>query len=621
MVDQRLPTVDGDDGEWGEILNQFLSKEHYDTGVNDADNGGHKTITIRPGTTSAGTAPLKFSSGSLMTTPEAGAIEFLTDRLYFTATTGTVRKTIAAYNDVSGATGDLYYRDSSGNFTRLGIGSTDDVLKVSGGLPVWAAASGGTPGGSSTHVQYNSAGAFAGDAKFTYDASRDGNVLIEAATSSKGALLLKAAASQSVPLQTWQNSSSVPMLSVTSTGALAFSGATSGTVTIQPQNTAGTYTLTLPNSAGNADDALTTNGSGSLSWVPKAYSEFIYNSSGVQAKNRYNNWANLMTAIGSIAGPKRIMFEQNETIPSGSYNLDYVTLSGSGAAVYVYDTTVTMATGVTISSWNHGVITGGLRLYSTSTSPIMTYTTATTLTIDDARIEVAGSGAFFYVNNGGLVLSVRITSGVLRATSGPVFDIASTAYAYLFMGQGEEDVMTSATTITGTGGYAIFATSAAAANGWDYVQTLAPLTKIAMAKGANVMYDPSGTSLVATTVQAALTEIANNGGGLQWSTVTGTSQTAAVNHGYITNNASLVTVTLPTTAAVGDTVAITGQGAGGWRLSQNSGETIYFGTATTTTGTGGYLASTHRRDSVSLVCITANNDWEVYSSIGSITYV
>lgn len=140
MADQRLPIVDGDDGDWGDILNQYLSKEHYDTGLNNPVNGGHKTITIRPGTTTAGTAPLKFSSGSLMTTPEAGAVEFLTDRFYLTQTTGTTRKVIAAYNDAGGTAGDTYYRDASGNFVRLGVGSPTEVLTVSGGsLPSWAA--------------------------------------------------------------------------------------------------------------------------------------------------------------------------------------------------------------------------------------------------------------------------------------------------------------------------------------------------------------------------------------------------------------------------------------------------------------------------------------------------
>lgn len=138
MTEQRLPIVDGDDGVWGDILNQYIAKEHYNTGVDNVANGGHETITIRPGTTAAGTAPLKFTSGSLMTSSEAGAVEFLTDKFYFTQTTGLTRKVAAAYDDSSGATGDVYYRDSNGDFVRLAIGSTNQVLTVTGGIPSWA---------------------------------------------------------------------------------------------------------------------------------------------------------------------------------------------------------------------------------------------------------------------------------------------------------------------------------------------------------------------------------------------------------------------------------------------------------------------------------------------------
>lgn len=140
--DQRLPTVNSDDGAWGNILNQFLTKEHYDTGIDNPVNGGHKTVTIRPGTTMAGTAPLKLSSGPLMTTSETGAIEFLTDRLYFTQTSGVTRKTFAIYDDAFGTKGDLYYRDTGGSFTRLGIGSNSQVLTASSGLPIWQSLSG-----------------------------------------------------------------------------------------------------------------------------------------------------------------------------------------------------------------------------------------------------------------------------------------------------------------------------------------------------------------------------------------------------------------------------------------------------------------------------------------------
>jgi len=137
MAEQRLPIVNSDDGVWGDILRQYLMKEHYNDDTDNAANGGHKNVTIRPGTAAAGTAPLKFTSGTLLSSPEAGAMEFNNDTLFFTITTGTTRKKVAIYDDASGAAGDLYYRNSSGQFVRLGVGGTGQYLRVSGGLPVW----------------------------------------------------------------------------------------------------------------------------------------------------------------------------------------------------------------------------------------------------------------------------------------------------------------------------------------------------------------------------------------------------------------------------------------------------------------------------------------------------
>jgi len=109
------------------------------------------------------------------------------------------------------------------------------------------------------------------------------------------------------------------------------------------------------------------------------------------------------------------------------------------------------------------------------------------------------------------------------------------------------------------------------------------------------------------------------GGGLAWSDVTGTTQAATVNYGYVANNASLVTITLASTASVGDILRVVGLGNGGWRIAQNASEYIYFGNATTTTGTGGYLEFTHSKDSIELVCVVANTGWSVMSSVGNIT--
>ena len=65
--------------------------------------------------------------------------------LYVTYTQASVatRLKIAAYNDASGATGDMYYRDASGNFVKLIIGGNNYTLTSNGTTPTWTA-----PGGS-----------------------------------------------------------------------------------------------------------------------------------------------------------------------------------------------------------------------------------------------------------------------------------------------------------------------------------------------------------------------------------------------------------------------------------------------------------------------------------------
>ena len=109
------------------------------------------------------------------------------------------------------------------------------------------------------------------------------------------------------------------------------------------------------------------------------------------------------------------------------------------------------------------------------------------------------------------------------------------------------------------------------------------------------------------------------GGVFPWNVVTGTTQTAAVNNGYFANNAGAVTVTMPTTAAIGDVVEVAGMGAGGWIIDYGTGASIRFGSVTTTTTTG-TLASTDAGDTVKIVCRVANTGWQVLTTLGNITY-
>jgi hypothetical protein len=138
-------------------------------------------------------------------------------------------------------------------------------------------------------------------------------------------------------------------------------------------------------------------------------------------------------------------------------------------------------------------------------------------------------------------------------------------------------------------------------------------------EGSNVTItttDNAGSDRVDVTVSATA-----GGSSFAYTEVTVTTQSASVNNGYILNNAGLVTVTLPTTANIGDTIRLVGKGTGGWRLAQNASQQVHYGTLSTTTGVGGRIDSTQRRDTLNIVCITANNEWQVLSSVGNVDII
>lgn len=102
--------------------------------------------------------------------------------------------------------------------------------------------------------------------------------------------------------------------------------------------------------------------------------------------------------------------------------------------------------------------------------------------------------------------------------------------------------------------------------------------------------------------------------------VTGTTQQIAVNTKYKANNVALITLTLPTSAALGEQVFVRGYGTGGWKVAQNASQVIH-GSSDTTTGTGGSLASQTRYDCVTLECVVANNEWLIINQRGTLTVV
>lgn len=132
----------------------------------------------------------------------------------------------------------------------------------------------------------------------------------------------------------------------------------------------------------------------------------------------------------------------------------------------------------------------------------------------------------------------------------------------------------------------------------------------------------AGPNISVTNGAGSITIAATGTSSFSWNNVASNTQALAVNQGYITNNgATLVTYTLPATAAQGTIIWVSGYSAGGWTIAQNALQEIFFGSVHTTIGTGGSLSSSNQYDAVLLLCTVANTDWVVLSVQGNLTYV
>jgi len=168
----------------------------------------------------------------------------------------------------------------------------------------------------------------------------------------------------------------------------------------------------------------------------QSYDVFIYNSSGSQSNNRFNDWSDLMDAIALQEGTKTIFFEQNETIPTGSWNLDYVTLRGNGNEYNAGGYTLTFGDNTTISSW---LVPGfnSLRLLSTSTTGhICTFTYPFSLVMDTVtNIQSSSEYEFFSSSYSGQNIIALRNSARFQLISG------STKPLFRFTGTGQTVIL------------------------------------------------------------------------------------------------------------------------------------------------------------------------------------
>lgn len=350
----------------------------------------------------------------------------------------------------------------------------------------------------------------------------------------------------------------------------------------------------------------------------------VSNGDGVSGNPTITAGATVPTTFTTDSGTATPAANNLNILGSGS-----IATSGSGA-------TVTVAlTGLT----NHYVLVGAATATitkvapsATSGIPFISQGASADPLFGTAVVAGGGTGAVTLTNHGvllgqgtsAIVATAAGSSGQILQSGGASADPAYTTATYPATTTVSQILYSSSTnTVAGlaTANRAVLTTGT----------TGIPVLTALATDGQLIIGSTSGSPAAATltagtgvTITNASNAITINaaGGGLTWTVVTGTTQAAAVNSGYIANNAGQVTVTLPATSAVGDIVAVTGiNNATGWKIAQNAGNQIFFGVTSTTAGAGGSLTSAATRDVVWLLCTSTNANWQVVSSIGNITVV
>jgi hypothetical protein len=98
-----------------------------------------------------------------------------------------------------------------------------------------------------------------------------------------------------------------------------------------------------------------------------------------------------------------------------------------------------------------------------------------------------------------------------------------------------------------------------------------------------------------------------SGASLTWQTVTGLSQQAQPNTGYIATGSAPVTITLPLSPPIGSTIRIAGGGSGGWQVAQNAGQTVLAGISAQAAATTGINWSS-RAFATNWSCVASSAD-------------
>jgi hypothetical protein len=499
----------------GDYVNTWSTPVNSDWDIIDTSLGGTTTINA---TGASGTVTLSTSQYRPPTIIITGV---LTSNVTYRIPSG-IGGHWVIYNNTSGAFSITI--DSGGGGTSTTVAQGFRVLVYSDGtnigpgitsVPLAAA-------GSSGQVQYNSSGSLAGSSNLTYDGTS--NLVLGAVT--PGRLDVR--------------------------NAFRIYGSTSGYFGMTVPAAAGSTTYTLPNADGTSGQALTTNGSGTLSWT---------------------------TVSGGVAG-----------VTSFSAGTTGLTPAGASTGAVVLAGTLAVANGGTgSSSTTYCSLTSNV----TGTLPVANGGTGLTATPTNGQLDIgngsgftratltAGSGVSITNGAGSITIAATGSGGTVTSVSGTgtvngiTLTGTVTSSGNLTLG-GTLSGVSLTTQVTGTLPIANGGTGSTSTTYCNLASNVTGTLPVANGGTGQTTYT-NGQLLIGNTTGNTLTKatltagsgisitngtgsitIASSVSGLPtMNVVSGTTQSATAGNQYVLTNVAATTVTLPASPSAGDTVYVT----------------------------------------------------------------